>query len=286
MMKIGKLFWGLFIVVLFLGVTHNGLAQKYPTKTIRIISPFSGGGTSEQLCRALMKPLSEELKGTIIVESIPGGATKMATLELMKANPDGHTLLLTSHAVLIGYYYSGTYDSKVWEDITVIAQTGESPFAFWEVLVDSPFKNWSDLVSFAKKNPGKLTCAGPNAGGVMNLVVAETAKPSGIDVKYVTFSGAATSVVALLGKHVDYRVCVPSDAYSNIKAGKARGLGISYDKRLPEMPDVPAFKELGIMSESIPFSYDLWGPPNLPPNLVDRLSKAIGLDEHLKGSTG
>ncbi len=257
------------------GYAHDGFAQNYPTKPIRVIVPFSAGGSNDLIARTLQKPLGKELKGTIIVENIPAGTTKLGTLEVMKAEPDGHTLLFASHGALMGYFYSGTYDFKVWEKLTIIAQSGDMPYGFLEVRSDSPFKAWADLVSFAKKNPGKLTCGGPGAGGVMNLNVIETAKAAGIDVKYVPFAGAGPSGTALLGGHVDYRVCLPPEAYPNIKAGKTRGLAISYGKRLPEMPDVPTFKELGLMDVIPPLSYDFWGPPNLPESLLNQISKAV-----------
>ncbi|MCJ7493546.1 MAG: tripartite tricarboxylate transporter substrate binding protein [Deltaproteobacteria bacterium] len=264
------------ITYLFLaGYAHDGFAQNYPTKPIRVIVPFAAGGSNDLIARSLQKPLGKELKGTIVVENISAGTTKLGTLEVMKAEPDGHTLLFASHGALMGYFFSGTYDFRVWEKLTIIAQSGEMPYGFLEVRSDSPFKTWADLVSFAKKNPGKLTCGGPGAGGLMNLNVIETAKKAGIVVKYVPFAGAGPSGIALLGGHVDYRVCLPPEAYPNIKAGKTRGLAISYGKRLPEMPDVPTFKELGLMDVTPPLSYDFWGPANLPKSLVNQISKAV-----------
>jgi tripartite-type tricarboxylate transporter receptor subunit TctC len=274
-MKSNRILLGLLSVALFLAYAGEGFAQNYPTKPIRVIVPFSAGGSNDLIARALQKPLGKELKGTIVVEDIPAGTTKLGTLEVMKAEPDGHTLLFASHGALMGYFYSGTYDFKVWEKLTLIAQSGDMPYGFFEVRIDSPFKTWADLVSFAKKNPGKLTCGGPGAGGVMNLNVIEAAKAAGISVKYVPFAGAGPSGTALLGGHVDYRVCLPPEAYVNIKAGKTRGLAVSYGKRLPEMPEVPTFKELGLMEEIPPLSYDFWGPPNLPQNLVNQISKAV-----------
>ncbi len=266
----------LFLVTyLFLaGYAHDGFAQNYPTKPIRVIVPFAAGGSNDIIGRSLQRPLGKELKETVVIENISAGSTKLASLEVMKAEPDGHTLLFASHGALMGYFYSGTYDFKVWEKLTIIAQTGETPYGFLEVRSDSPFKTWADLVGFAKKNPGKLTCGGPAAGGLMNLIVIETAKAAGIDVKYVPFAGAGPSGTALLGGHVDYRVCLPPEAYPNIKAGKTRGLAISYGKRLPEMPDVPTFKELGFVVIP-PLSFDFWGPPNLPESLVNQISKAV-----------
>ena len=274
-MKSGKILLVLLSLVFLLGFMGTGVAQNFPTKPIRVIVPFAAGGSNDLIGRTLAKPLGKELKGTMVVENIPAGTTKLATLEVMKAEPDGHTLLFASHGALMGYFYSGTYDFRVWEKLTIIAQSGDMPYGFFEVRIDSPFKTWADLVSFAKKNPGKLTCGGPGAGGVMNLNVIEAAKAAGIEVKYVPFAGAGPSGIALLGGHVDFRVCLPPEAYLNIKAGKTRGLAVSYGKRLPEMPDVPTFKELGLMEVIPPLSYDYWGPPNLPPNLVDQISKAV-----------
>lgn len=270
-----RFFWALFLGIFVAALPCTGFAQNYPTKPIRVIVPFSAGGSNDLIARALQKPMGRELKGTIVVENIPAGTTKLGTMEVMKAEPDGHTLLFASHGALMGYFYSGTYDYRVWEKLTIIAQSGDMPYGFFEVRADSPFKTWGDLVAFAKKNPGKLTCGGPGAGGVMNLNVIEATKSSGIDVKYVPFAGAGPSGTALLGGHVDFRVCLPPEGYINIKAGKTRGLAISYGKRLPEMPDVPTFKELGLMDVIPPLSYDYWGPPNLPPRLVDQISKAV-----------
>lgn len=109
----------------------------------------------------------------------------------------------------------------------------------------------------------------------MNLIVIETAKVAGIDVKYVPFAGSGPATVALLGGHIDYRACLLADGYPNIKVGKTRGLAMSYGKRLPEMPNVPTFKEVGLMEMPITQGMDFWGPPNFPESLSNQISKAI-----------
>lgn len=274
-MKINKVLWVLFVGGFLLGFTSNGFAQKYPTKPIRVIVAYTAGGSNTWVAQALATPMGKRLNGTMVIVNMPGGSTKVAAYEVMKSDPDGHTLLLLGHGAMMGYYYSGTYDQKVWEKMTYIAQVGETPFGFFEVRMDSPFKTWADLVSFAKKNPGKLLCGLNNAGGMNHLIGVETAKDAGIDVKFVPFAGAQPNGVALLGGHVNYRICSPIDAFPNMKAGKTRGLGVSYDKRLPGLPDVPTFKELGLKSEFPPMTYGYWGPPNLPPNIVDQISRAV-----------
>ena len=274
-MKGRKIWAGLLSFSFLFFCVPGAFGQNYPVKPVKLIVPFAAGGANDLVGRALQKSLGKELKGTIVVENIPGANTKLGTLELLRSEPDGYTLMLAGHAALMGYYYSGTYDSKVWEKMTIIGQSGEVPAGLVEVKADSPFLSWAQLVNYAKKNPGKLSCGGPGAGGLMNLIVQETAKAAGIEVKYVPFAGAGPSGTALLGGHVDYRICVVTEAISNIRAGKTKGLALSYHKRLPELPDVPTFKELGLMDISYLLTFDLLGPTRMPANLVSILAGAL-----------
>jgi tripartite-type tricarboxylate transporter receptor subunit TctC len=109
----------------------------------------------------------------------------------------------------------------------------------------------------------------------MNLVALETAKSAGVEVNYIPFKGGGPSGAALLGGHIDYRVAQPTEVFPNVQGGKTRGIAVGFPTRLPEMPDVPTFKELGIDFEVQVFGFDLWGPPNLPADLANRLSKAL-----------
>jgi tripartite-type tricarboxylate transporter receptor subunit TctC len=174
----------------------------------------------------------------------------------------------------VAYYYSGTYDIKVWEKMTPIANLTSEPYGFVEVRAESPFKTWADLVKGAKEKPGQLTCGGPGAGGMMELIMMTITKSAGIETRYVPFAGAGPSRVAMLGGHVDFRVCQPTEAITMIRAGKTRGLAVSTDKRMEVLPDVPTFKELGI-GPTITLTRSIWGPPKLPPKIVDYVSKAV-----------
>lgn len=274
-MKIGKAVRIFLTGAVLCGIAFVSFAQNYPAKPVRVIVPFAAGGANDLVARALQRPLGKALGGTIVVENLAGASTKIATNDLLKSAPDGHTLMLAGNVALMGYYYSGTYDTKVWDQMTILGQTGQMPWGMLEVRADSPIKSWADLVSYAKKNPGKLSAGGPAPGGMMNLFVLETARSSGIDVTYVPFAGGGPSGIALLGGHVEYRVAQPSEVYPNVRAGKTRGLAVAFATRMPEMPDVPTFKELGIMFDVPPFGFDYWGPANMPAAVANQISKAI-----------
>jgi len=267
-----KLAW---IGVMVLGLAQPAVSQTYPSKPVRIIVPFAAGGANDLSARAIQIPLGKILGGTVIVENVPGASTKIATEQLIKAEPDGHTLMLAGHLALMGYYYSAAVEEKYWHKMTILGETGNFPWGMLEARADAPFKNWKELVEYAKKNPGKLSVGGPAPGGMMNMIALETAKSAGIDVTYIPYKGGGPSGLALLGGQVEYRVAQPSEVYPNVRAGKTRALAVAGPYRMEEMPDVPTLRELGIAFDVPVFGFDFWGPANMPSALADRISRAI-----------
>ena len=252
----------------------TGFAADFPKKPIRMIIAYAPGGGADVLARTF-KPSFEAALGTnVIIENIPAGSTKVATMELMKAKPDGYTIMLFGHTVWVTNYYAGIYDSRVWESATPIANLTSEPYGFVEVRADSPYKSWADLVKAAKEKPGQLTCGGPGAAGMLEVILRVINKSSGIETRYVPFAGAGPNLVALLGGHIDFRICIPAEAITMIRAGKTRGLAVSSEKRMEALPDVPTFKELKI-GPTLKTYREIWGPPNLPPHIVDFIGKAV-----------
>ncbi|HVP08266.1 MAG TPA: tripartite tricarboxylate transporter substrate binding protein [Burkholderiales bacterium] len=250
-------------------------AQQYPSKPIRIIVPFAAGGANDLNGRSLQIPLGKALGGNVLVENMPGASTKIALDHVMKAAPDGYTLLLAGHGALMGYYFSGIFDYKFWDQLVLLGETGRMPWVAIEARADAPYKTWPELVEYARKHPGKLSAGGPAPGGMMELTVIETAKSAGIDVTYIPFKGGGPSGQALLGGHIDYRVAQASEVYPNVRAGKTHALGVGYPTRMAEMPEVPTFKELGMNFEVPVFGFDLWAPPGTPPAIANQITKAL-----------
>ena len=252
-----------------------GTAADFPQRPIRMIVPWSAGGGSDVLCRAFQPALEKALGQKIIVENIPAGSTKVGTMEMMKAKPDGYTLLFSNEA-WISRYYAKTYETKVWEQMTPIGNVTSEPLAFVEVRTESPFKTWADLMKAAKANPGKLSCGNPGVGSPLDIVFKQITDATGMNVRYVPFAGGGKSKIAMLGGHIDFRLCQPTEAIEMIRAGQSRGLAVSTAKRMKALPDVPTFKELGLPAgELYTIIRGVWGPPNMPKEIVDILTKAI-----------
>jgi len=264
----------LVILSLVFGFTTPGFSDEFPRRPIRMIIPFSAGGPLDLLARSFQRPLEKELGTKVLIECMPGGSTKIGTMEVMKAKPDGYTLIFMSAQSWVNLYYAKTYDSKMWEIFEPIGNLTTEPAGFIGVRVDSIYKTWADLVKAAKGNPGKLNCGGPAAGGVMEVIKDDVMKAAGIETKYVPFAGAAPMNTALLGGHVDFQICSLVDAAPMILGGKTRGLAVSSENRMKALPDVPTFVELGI-GESPAFKRSIWAPAKTPSKIVDTITKAI-----------
>jgi tripartite-type tricarboxylate transporter receptor subunit TctC len=264
----------LILSVLAAAFTNSVMGQDFPTKPIRLIVPYAPGGAHDLLARGVQVPMGKALGTTVIVEDISGGSTKVGSMEVLKAKPDGYTLLFMGDVAWIGYYYSKTYDFKQWERATPIGCTVLAPYAFIQIRADAPYKTWAELVEYAKKNPGKLTCSGPGAGGMMELIFTQITQQAGMKCRFVPFAGASPAQTALLGGHVDFQLCNVSEAIAMIRAGKTRGIAITTDKRYELLPNVPSFKELNL-GEGIWMQFAIWGPANMPRNIADKLAKAI-----------
>lgn len=259
---------------LSVGLISAGFTADFPSKPIRLISPFPPGGPNGTVSQALKGPLGKALGVNILYEPMGGASTKTGTNAVLNASNDGYTIILSSDLTWLFLYYSRVYGTKVWEQLTPIGNVTVEPYGLIEVRMESPFKTWADLVKFAKENPGKLTCGGTGAGGQAQALNIQLNKAAGIETTYVPFSGGGPSAVALLGGHVDFRPAGLSEAYPNMKAGKSRVLAIPTEKRMVEFPDIPTYKELGL-GEGIDFVRSVWGPPNLPAAVVKRLTDGL-----------
>jgi tripartite-type tricarboxylate transporter receptor subunit TctC len=274
MKKIGSVI-AIFCYLFVFTRVQIGMAADFPQKPIRMIVPWSQGGGNDVLARAFQPTFEKALGQRILIDNIPAGTTKVGTIELMKAKPDGYTLIISTTESWLGYYYSGTFETKVLDQMTPLGIVASEPYGYVETKIDSPYKTWADVVKAAKENPGKLTCGSSGSGGMLEMIMTDISKASGIKTpRIVPFAGSGPSVVALLGGHTDLRVGQVSASKAMYSAGKTRGLAISTDKRLESHPDVPTFKELGI-GGTIVLTRSIWGPPNLPPNLVNTITKMI-----------
>ncbi len=251
-----------------------GVAQAqepYPNKPISLIVPFSPGGITDVLGRAIAEGMGQHLKQTVVVENKPGVAGSMGANDMVGAKPDGYSLTLAPAGIFRQPYLQKTRYDPI-KDLTYIATYMDYDFIL-AVKDDSPFKTVEDLVKYAKQNPGKLdfSSAGRYTGN--QLMMVALAKEAALDVVHVPFRGDSEALMALLSGQVQ-AVVSSSTIIPFLKDGKVRALATAAPERPAAFADVPTLLELGY-AVTVPSPLGVAGPKGLPPEVVATLEGAI-----------
>ena len=258
------------IVLLF---PFAAAGQEYPTGTVRIVVPFSPGGSTDVLGRILAQKLSEELNGTFIVENRAGANTVTAANMVARSAPDGLTLFLTSSATFTmnkSLLPQISYDPV--KDFAAVSLVAEQTLLF-SVNAKSPLKSLKEMVDFSKANPGKLNLG---IGAIVSRVAAELFKRvSGADYLIVTYPGAIPTLQALLGQNIELVVSDTGSFVPQIRSGQIRGLATTGKSRDVLAPEIPTVRESGYPTYDVPSWNGLFAPAGTPSTIIDRLNAAI-----------
>ncbi len=254
-------------------VTQAGLvsAQAYPNKPIRIMVPFPPGGSTDSMARNLAVELTKSLGQPVVVENKAGANGNIGSGEIAKAAPDGYSLLLSgvgTNAINHSLYPSMSYDSlRDFEHITLLA---EGP----NVLIVNPSfaaKSIPELVAMAKAQPGKLNYGSNGNGSSGRLAMEMLRQSTGMDMVHVPYKGGGPSMLALLSGEVPMLFTNQDHALPQVKAGKARAIGVASLKRNPAYPDIPTIAEQGVPGFSAVSWFGLSAPAKTPPEIVRKL---------------
>lgn len=255
------------------GGTDSKAKTDFPTKPINLIVPYTAGGASDLSARPLAQAASKILGQPIVVINRPGGGGAVGAAEVVRANPDGYTLLNGSSGPITLLPYTSNPGYKT-EDFTPIVRNINIPVVF-AVEKNSKINSLKDLVEFAKKNPGQVKISSPGAGTSHHIAIERFAKMQDIKVTHVPYDGASPAVSAVLGNKVDATCVGLSEIYGQFKNGTVKVLGITADQREKTyMPDVPTFKEQGYDYVTSVW-YGIQAPKGTPPEVVKKLEDAF-----------
>jgi tripartite-type tricarboxylate transporter receptor subunit TctC len=274
-----RIFYASFLpcLIVLTALTSVVQAQEYPSRLIEIVIARPPGGASDSFFRLIREPLSQRLKVPISIVNRPGGDGVVGCSFVANSRADGYTLqgeeLTTFLMPQIVRPKEVPY--HVMKDFTPIAFCVED-VSLLVVRPDLEIKTFEDLISYAKKNPGKLL-AGTSGLGAINRLNLEILKSSaGIDIHNLSFSGGGEVITNLLGGHVDVGPAVPlMGVISHIKAGKMRPLAALSAERRPELPDVPTTKEKGFPEVNVNGRLFLFGPKGLSVEITEKLALAV-----------
>ncbi|MBL8385214.1 MAG: tripartite tricarboxylate transporter substrate binding protein, partial [Burkholderiales bacterium] len=247
-------------------------AQAWPARAVTVVSPYPPGGTNDVVARALADRLAPLLGVPVVVENRPGAAGIVGSLSVVRAAPDGHTLLVAnngSHIVQPLVSSAAKYDPL--RDFTPVARL-VTAVQFFAVNSDLPVKTMAEFIALARREPGRYFYGSSGSGSVGNFSGEWLRLVAGIDVTHVPFKGSAQALTELMAGRVHFMI--DPLVLSQVKSGRVRVIATTSPERFPGHPDVPTMRESGLAEFDMVGWFGLFAPPQLPREVLARLSEA------------
>jgi tripartite-type tricarboxylate transporter receptor subunit TctC len=247
----------------------------FPNKTVRIIVPYTTGGSNDVIARLLAQQLQTQWGQPVVVENRPGAAGNIGSAEVAKAAPDGHTLLLTNinitsmNPALIA---NMPFDPQ--KDFAPISLLGTTTLAL-VVHPSVPANTVADLISLAQKEPGKLNYASSGNGSPQHMSAEMFKAMTRTQITHVPYRGAAPAVADVVGGQVQVTVGVVNQLIAHIRSGRLRALGVTSLKRLAQLPEVPTLDEAGVRGYESEIWLGLAAPGATPAPLIEQINQDV-----------
>ncbi len=262
-----------------LAVVLFGLAPlvqaAFPDKPIKIIVGFPPGGPLDTHARLLLDQLQKHLGQPVLIDYKPGAGGSIGADAVIKATPDGYTLLMANTGTMVinpFVYTKNAYDTL--RDFTPIARTAQQPLALI-VHPEMPAKTFGEFVAYAKSNPGKVNFASAGNGGISHLVPEMLQHAAGIEMVHIPYKGTAPAFTDLLGGQVQFMAESIPQVTQYLKVGKVRALAMTGKERNAAIPDVPTMAEVGVKNFEVVGFYGVLAPAKLPADVTAKLTDAF-----------
>lgn len=250
-------------------------AQQYPTHPVKLVVPLTAGGPGDVMARFLAQKMSDVLGQQVVVENRAGANQNIGAEYVAKSAPDGYTLLLNGNPMLVNpaMYARMPYDNvKDFAPITLVASFGMVLIA----NLDLPAKNVSELIELARKRPGEINYGSAGNGSLTHLAGEVLGGMAGVKLVHVPYRGINEAVTDLIGGRVQLSFVGPPLALPNVKAGKARALGVTGPKRIGTASDIPTIAETaGLAGYDVTPWYGVVAPARTPSAIVERWHREL-----------
>jgi tripartite-type tricarboxylate transporter receptor subunit TctC len=264
----------IFAAALLLSGTGPSLAERYPTRPVRVVVGFPAGGPTDIIARIVAQKLSESLGQQFYVENLPGAGSNLASGQVARATPDGYTIMAISTGFMVNpsLYAHVPYDPI--KDFSAVTLVAASPNV---VVVNPqvPAKTLPELVQLIRDNPGKYSYAGPGIGSTPQLGGELFRLTYKLDLIHVPFTGAAPAVQSTIGGHTPIAFTALPSSMAAIQAGQVRAIALAAAERAPQLPDVPTFSEQGVKDQDADTLTGVVVPAGTPKEIVELLSRTI-----------
>jgi tripartite-type tricarboxylate transporter receptor subunit TctC len=248
-------------------------AQDYPARSVRIVVPVAAGGANDVTGRLIGQWLSEHLGQQFFIENRPGAGTNVGTEAVIRASPDGYTLLIAGSNAAINATLFGSLNFNFIRDTTPIASIVRVP-QIMQVNPALPVQSVPEFIAYAKANPGKIAMGSGGNGSPAHIIGEYFKLMTGTDLTHIPYRGAAPAVTDLLGGQIQVAFTEMATSLGHIKAGKLRALAVTTATRSEALPDTPTLGEL------IPgFEASQWiglvAPKDTPTTIIEKLNTEI-----------
>jgi tripartite-type tricarboxylate transporter receptor subunit TctC len=256
-----------------LALAAGAQAQAWPERPIRLVVGFTPGGAADYVGRSVGEAMARALGQPVIIDNKPGAGSSLAADYVAKAPPDGYTLLVASPSAIC---VNPAIDPKFApgaQSLVPVAKLTASPL----VIAANPklgVKSVSELIAYAKKNPGKVNFAHAGMGSAPHLGGVLFNQLAGVELVGIPFKGGAPSVQSVIAGDTQVTFATPPSVLPQIQAGRLVGLGVTSTDRFPLVPDLPGMQEAGLPAYRMDFWYGLFVPPGTPPEIVKKLFDA------------
>lgn len=263
----------LFTVLLLALIGSKAIAQAYPSRPIRLIVPQGPGGGLDYIARSVVARLTDILSQAIVVDNRPGAGGDIGIKTAADAIHDGYTLLMVSAVYLVRpSMYKVPYDP--FRDFAAVSQVAAAPYLL-VVHAPLPAKSVSELIAYAKSNPGKLNYASSGNGGLVHLTGELFKVSSGIDLVHVPYKSFSTVFADLISGQVQLTFPAIPSALPLVRSQRLRALAVTSAQRVKVMPELPTMIESGVTGFEVKQWHGLLAPAGTPRPIVERLSGGI-----------
>ena len=248
-------------------------AQTYPAQPVKMIVGFPPGGTTDVIARMVAQGLTEALGKAFVVDNRAGASGTIGAGQVAKAEPDGHTLLMSSstHGTAPSLYANLPYQEK---DLVAVALMASTPYVF-VVHPDTPVTTFAQLIALLKQHPGKYNFASSSPGTGQHLGGELIKRAAGVDMVHVPYKGTGALMPDFLSGRIQMMFENVAVMTPHIRKGSARPLAISSTRRTPLMPDVPTVAESGVPGFEVLGWFMLFAPAGTPPGVVKLLNSEV-----------
>jgi tripartite-type tricarboxylate transporter receptor subunit TctC len=255
-------------------VAASAWAQSYPTRTIKLIVPFSAGGSTDIIARLTAEQMRKELGQTVVVENVGGAAGALGTMQGMNAAPDGYTLVIATVSTMIVYPAAHPKPQYSLDNFVPITNIASMPNII-TVTPSFPAKDLKEFIAVLKASPGKYSYASSGIGSINHMLGESFQAYSGTKLIHVPYKGSGPAMQDVMGGQVDILFDQFPSSKPHVDSGKLKGIGAISPQKIPGYPNIMTMEDAGLKGFTDEAWYGLLAPKGTPPDVVAKITDAM-----------